>query len=68
MHFDRLKRREFVALRAAAWPDVARAQQPTMPVIGFLHNASPEARREFERHFTEDWPKPIILTAGTWSE
>jgi putative tryptophan/tyrosine transport system substrate-binding protein len=51
-----MRRRDFLGVMAsatAAWPVTARAQQPAMPVVGFLNSASASASEHLVQAFRD---------------
>jgi putative tryptophan/tyrosine transport system substrate-binding protein len=61
-----MQRREFITLLggAAAWPFAARAQQPSLPTIGFLSGGSGGAYSEIEAAFLDGLKEAGFVPGG----
>jgi putative ABC transport system substrate-binding protein len=59
-----IRRREFIVTlvsTAAAWPIAARAQQPAMPVIGFLSSSALADRARYLPAFRQGPNRPRLM-------
>jgi len=63
-----MRRREFIGDvgGAAAWPLAARAQQPAIPVIGFLSSTSPQVFGERLAAFAQGLKEEGYIEGRTW--
>ena len=61
-----MRRRDFIKViggSASIWPFAARAQQATIPLIGFLGGRSPNQSEALVAAFRQAWRRPIISRA-----